>query len=77
MFVSFISIIFDTLSLIYFGIHAFISKPIHHLNLKDKTLQEFDTMKNERSRLLKEENQEVILRSEKHFRKKKIKKNHI
>lgn len=36
MFASFISIIFDTLSLIYFGIHAFISKPIHHLNLKDK-----------------------------------------
>lgn len=31
-------------------------------------------MKNERSRLLKEENQKVILRPEKHFKKKKIKK---
>lgn len=57
-------------SLIYFDIHAFISKPIHHLNLKDRTLQEFNATKNERSGLLKEEkqeNQEVILMSEKHI----------
>lgn len=67
MFASFIPIILYIISLIYFDIHAFISKPIYHLNLKDETLQEFNAMQNERSGLLKEENHEVILMSEKHI----------
>lgn len=36
MFASFIPIFFDTVLLIYFCIHTFVSKPIHHLNLEEK-----------------------------------------
>lgn len=35
---------YSFISLICFDIHAFTSKPIHHLNVKDKTLQEFNAM---------------------------------
>lgn len=35
---------YSFLSLICFDIYVFISKPIYHLNIKDKTLQEFIAM---------------------------------
>lgn len=36
---------YSSISLICFDIHAFIAKLIHHLNVRDKTLQEFNRTK--------------------------------
>lgn len=60
---------YSFISLICFDIHAFISKLIHHLNVRDKT-SGIQGNKNERSGLLKEEIWEVI--SEKHIKNQKL-----